>query len=168
MREEEADLTTHLAPRLLTQNLLASDPTVLVNEVDPVLENLETEIVVPRSDDQQVESFVPIESSREETTTRGRGEQLLRIRQLGLGVTATLSGNFVVVVPLVGKVAVDDGRAVEVSDATDEVGGDVAGEGQMGRGEGRGEVEGAGESIQVGCRGREETSTQRWSCECDR
>lgn len=50
---------TNLAPSFLSQNLFASNPAVVVNQVDPVPQNLEAEVVVEGADQEQVETLVP-------------------------------------------------------------------------------------------------------------
>ena len=85
-----------------------------------------------------METLVPVEATREEAATRRGSEQrpgLGEPRALLLHLIIILARctarevEFVLLVPLMRKALVNDGRAIEVANATKQVRGDALGEG---------------------------------------
>ena len=112
---------THSTASLVAEDLLPRDPSIFIREVHPASEDLEGEIVIPRADQGEVEPFVPVKPAREEAPTRRRRQQLVRFRSLRI---PRWSSARAVGVPFLRERSVDDGRAVPVADATDEIGRD--------------------------------------------
>jgi hypothetical protein len=95
-----------------------------------------------------METFVPVEPTREEAPTGRRGVKFPRFRQLRLGRVLLRR----LVVPFLREGTVDDGCAVEVANAADEVGGDGASESLLRGGERVDAREEGGEAVFVGSR----------------
>lgn len=146
-RGKEDEGGTHSTPRLLAEDLLPRDPPVLIGQLHPAAEDLEAEVVVPRADEREVEALVPVEPAREEAPTRRRREQLHRLGRLRVGRRPTRG--VALGVPLLRVCAVDEGRAVEVADAADEVGRDGARERLLPLGQGRDGGKQRGETLLV-------------------
>lgn len=50
---------TYFASRLLSQNLFASNPSVVINKFYPAFQDFEAKVVIPSSNVLQVESLIP-------------------------------------------------------------------------------------------------------------
>jgi hypothetical protein len=128
---------THSTASLVAEDLLSRDPSIFIREAHPAPEDLEGEIVIPRADQGEVEPFVPVKPAGEEAPTRRRRQQLVRFRPLRV---PRRSGPRAVGVPFLREGSVDDGRAVPVADAADEVGRDRLSKLSLARRERRGDL----------------------------
>lgn len=130
------EFTRNLTPRFITQDLFPRDPTILVDQINPAFQDFERKVIVPVGDDGEMETFIPVEPSGEEASTGRGGKKLTRRfhrRSFGSGISVlVVIIRSVVVIRLLER-PIDDGIAVKVADATDQVGRDGLREFGVGR-----------------------------------
>src|SRR6478735_8771650 len=66
--ELRLEFARNLAACFLSKDLLTSNPTVFVNERDPILDNVYTKVIIPFSNHELMEPFVPIMKRRLESS----------------------------------------------------------------------------------------------------
>ncbi|KZL82099.1 hypothetical protein CI238_06778 [Colletotrichum incanum] len=119
------ELLRYLAASLKAKNLLTRNPAIIVHGVKPALDDLQGQVDVPVGNGDEVVTLIPEESSREERPGRDSREELVGPLQLllfaGTGSRSLLPEALILLVVLRGVRAVNQLRAVEVTNATEQV-----------------------------------------------
>ncbi|KAI6757584.1 hypothetical protein HG531_003409 [Fusarium graminearum] len=120
------ELRGYFATSFVTQDLLASNPAIVVHGVVPALDNFKSQIDIPIGDGDKVETLIPEEAARKERARRNAGEKLVGSFKIRLRATpgvCSFNPKFFILLFVFRSIgSVNDLVTVEVSDTTNKVG----------------------------------------------